>query len=189
MRSLEAVILALPEHFLGSWGYIIVLLAAILEVLPFIGSFIPGQTIVILAGFFAAIMSSADTVLLITSMTLVHDLYIKSLGKRISPKKILSVSRWTTFFLGIIALIISLVVFNIVHLTIEAVSFSVALLPAIIFGFYWKKANEKAAFWSILLGTLAIIVFLFISPVQAFIPGIIVSFITFFIVQFLTSKK
>ena len=144
---------------------------------------------IVLAGFFAAIMSSADTVLLVTSMTVVHDIYHKTFRKELSPEKMLQMSRWVTFILGVVGLAVALVVFNIVHLSIEAVSFYVALLPAIVFGFYWKKATSTAALWSIILGFITIVVFLFIEPVQAFIPGLIVSFISFFVVNFFASRK
>jgi len=155
-----------------------------------ITTFLPtGLLGIVLAGFFAAIMSSADTVLLVTSMTVVHDIYQKTFRKELSPEKVLQMSRWVTLILGIIGLSIALVVFNIVHLSIEAVSFYVALLPAIVFGFYWKKATSTAALWSIIAGFVTIVGFLFIDPIQAFIPGLIVSFITFFIVNFFTLRK
>ena len=86
-------------------------------------------------------------------------------------------------------MIIALAIFNVVHLAIDATSFFVALLPAIVFGFYWKKATTSAALWSIIIGMLTVIVFLFISPVEAFIPGLIVSFITFFIVNYFAIRK
>lgn len=143
----------------------------------------------ILSGFFAAIMSSADTVLLITSMTLVHDIYRKGMNKQMSEEATLKLSRKVTFILGIMALIIALLIFNIVHLVIEAISFYVVLTPAIIFGFYWKRANNKSAIWSIIIGLIGVIAFLFIDPVQAFIPGIVLSFLTFIIVAFLTKNK
>ena len=143
---------------------------------------------IVLAGFFAAIMSTADSALLITSMTLVHDLYHKTFNKKLSPENFLKMSRWVTFIVGIIALSIALIVFNLVHIAIEALGFYVVLVPAIVFGFYWKKATSKAAFWSIILGLLSIVVFLFIDPVQAFIPGIIVSFITFLVVNYFVTR-
>jgi SSS family solute:Na+ symporter len=144
---------------------------------------------IVLAGFFAAIMSSADTMLLMVSMTLIHDLYQKTFNKELSPEATLRFSRWTTFLVGVLALIIAITVFSVVHIAIEAVSFFVALLPAVVFGFYWKKATIPAAFWSIVIGTLTIAVFLFIDPVQAFIPGIITSFISFFIINAFVRKK
>lgn len=144
---------------------------------------------VVLAGFFAAIMSSADTMLLVITMTLVHDLWQKTLNKQLSPTQVLRVSRWTTFILGVLAVLVAVTVSNVVHLAINAVSFFAALLPAIVFGFYWKKATESAAFWSTILGTLTIVAFLFISPVEAFIPGIIVSFLSFFIINAIVRKQ
>ncbi len=143
----------------------------------------------ILAGFFAAIMSSADTVLLVMSMTLVHDLYQKSLNKELTPDQVLKVSRWTTFVLGAIAVLLAITIFNVIHLAIDALTFLVALLPAVVFGFYWKKARESAAFWSIVLGTLTIVVILPFSAIYAFVPGILVSFTTFFIVSKLDKKS
>ncbi|RJQ13774.1 sodium:solute symporter family protein [Candidatus Parcubacteria bacterium] len=144
---------------------------------------------VVLAGFFAAIMSSADTVLLIMSMTLVHDLYQKTFNNELSSKQVLSASRWTTFILGALAVVIAVAVFNVVHLAIDAISFFAALLPAVVFGFYWKRATETAAFWSAVLGFLTIVVFLFISPVEAFIPGIVVSFLSFLVINKLVTRK
>ena len=143
----------------------------------------------VLAGFFAAIMSSADTVLLITSMTLVHDIYQKTFKKILLPHQTLRISRWVTFVVGILSLGIALTIFNIVHLAIEAVSFHVVLIPAVVFGFFWKKATSTAAFWSIITGLVTVLIFLFIDPVQAFIPGLIVSFLTFFIVNAFAKKQ
>jgi len=153
-------------------------------------NFVPvGLYGLILAGFFAAIMSSADTMILITSMTLVRDIYQKTMRKELNHKKILKLSRKVTVIVGTLGLIIALLVFNIVHLAIEAITFYVVLLPSIIFGFYWKKANSKAAFWSILLGLIVLIAFLFISPIQAFIPATIVSFITFILIVLVNKQS
>ncbi len=44
-----------PLNLIQTWGYLIVFLSALTESLPLVGLFIPGQTIVILAGFIAKI--------------------------------------------------------------------------------------------------------------------------------------
>jgi membrane protein DedA with SNARE-associated domain/membrane-associated phospholipid phosphatase len=44
---------SMPLPFLNHWGYFIIFFATILEALPLIGFFIPGEMIVILGGFFA----------------------------------------------------------------------------------------------------------------------------------------
>lgn len=143
----------------------------------------------VLAGFFAAIMSTADTVLLIMSMTLVHDVYQKTFKKELSAERVLSISRKVTAVLGILAVALALTVFSVVHILVDAVSFSVALLPAIIFGFYGKRVSPSAAFWSIIAGFLTVVVFLFIAPVQAFIPGIATSLLAFFLVRFFERRR
>jgi SSS family solute:Na+ symporter len=149
----------------------------------------PGIFGLVLAGFFAAIMSTADTLLLIMSMTLIHDFYQKTFNRQLEPEQVLRISRWTTFILGTVATVVAVVVFNVIKLAISAVSFFAALLPSVLFGFYMKNANESAAFWSTLIGAITITAFLFISPVEAFIPGIIVSFLTFGIINSLRNRK
>lgn len=143
----------------------------------------------VLAGFFAAIMSSVDSMIIITSMTIVRDIYHKGLRKELDHEKTLRLSRIVSLVVGLLGLIIALLIFDIVHLAVESISFFVVLLPTIVFGFYWKRASEKAAFWSILFGMLSIIVFIFVDPVQAFIPGTLVSFAVFVAVALLTKDK
>lgn len=153
-------------------------------------TFIPtGLYGLVLCGFFAAIMSTADTLILITSMTLVRDFLQKSFKKNVVESEFLKINKIVTFAVGIFGLIIALLIFNVVHLTFDAISFYVVLLPSVVFGFYWKRANETAAFWSILLGLITLIVFLFIDPIVAFIPAIIISFIVFFVIALLKSNK
>lgn len=144
---------------------------------------------IVLAGFLAAIMSSADTMLLVTSMTIVHDLIQKTFNKELTPDQALRLSRWTTFIVGAISATIAVLVFSVAHIAIEAVSYVAVLLPAVVFGFYWKKATPQAAFWSIVLGTITLTAFLWVSPVEAFIPAMFVSFVTFWIVNAVVLAK
>mgnify|MGYP001568025071 CR=1 FL=1 len=43
----------LPLPFLNHWGYLLVFVFSFLETIPFVGLFVPGQTAIIVAGFFA----------------------------------------------------------------------------------------------------------------------------------------
>jgi len=139
----------------------------------------PGLFGLMMAGFFAAIMSSADTVLLVLSMTVVRDFYQKKINPKATDTELLKLSRNLIIIFGLLGLAVALVVFNIAHLSIHAVSFYACLIPVIVAGFFGKVRNERAGFWSVALGFVAIIIGLFIDPVQAFIPGIIVSAITY----------
>lgn len=139
----------------------------------------PGLFGLMMAGFFGAIMSSADTVLLVLSMTVVRDFYQKKIYPKASDRELLKLSRNLIILFGLLGLGVALIVFNIAHLSIHAVSFYACLIPVIVAGFFGKTRDERAGFWSVALGFIAIIVGLFVDPVQAFIPGIIVSAITY----------
>lgn len=53
MLDINNFLLNLPLPIIDHWGYIIIFIAAMVEALPIVGTFIPGHTIIILGGFFA----------------------------------------------------------------------------------------------------------------------------------------
>ena len=77
-------ILNLPIPVLNHWGYWIILLSAILEASPIFGLFVPGQTIVIIGGFFAKIgvLDIGDVILFSTVGAIIGDLIGYLLGKK-----------------------------------------------------------------------------------------------------------
>lgn len=142
-----------------------------------------------LAGFFAAIMSSADTCLLIVSQTLVNDFYLKGRGVVLPPERVLVLSRIVTLVVGVAALLVAALVLSIFHLAIGATSLGVALIPATLGAFFWKRSTATAAFWSIALGALTV---LFVFPrlgQESFLPGVIVSACVFVTLSFLTGHR
>ena len=81
--SLASIIYNLPAPLLNHWGYWIILFAAILETIPLFGLFIPGQTIVILGGFFARvkILDLGDVLWIAALGAIVGDLIGYLIGK------------------------------------------------------------------------------------------------------------
>ena len=139
-----------------------------------------------IAGFFAAIMSSADTMLLILSQTLVRDVYQATFRPDLKAEDIFRISRRTTFALGLAGLAAAVFILSVLNLTIGAISFGVVLLPATLAGFYWPRATAKGAAWSILIGLAAILAALPIIGEQAFIPGVIASLASLIVISLLT---
>ena len=82
--SIIDTIAALPLPVLNHWGYFIVFFAALIEALPLVGSFIPGQTIVVLAGFFAKlnILDIGDVIWVAALGAILGDLIGYSLGRK-----------------------------------------------------------------------------------------------------------
>lgn len=69
MPNINDFLLNLPLPVLDNWGYVIVFIFSIAETLPIIGTFIPGQTIIILGGLFAKLgILSLEAVILAASI-------------------------------------------------------------------------------------------------------------------------
>ncbi len=76
--------LNMPPHFLNPWFYWIILLVSLLEPLPIIGSFIPGQTLVLLGGFLVKkdILDFGDLVAFAAVGAVLGDLVGYLIGRR-----------------------------------------------------------------------------------------------------------
>lgn len=120
----------------------------------------------ILAGIFiggplAAIMSTVDSFLILSSATIVKNLYITYINRGASEKKIKRISIATSLLIGGLAYIFSfnppnfLVWINLFALAGQEIAF----FCPIILGLYWKGANACGAIASMLLGTIFFFVF------------------------------
>lgn len=118
----------------------------------------------ILAGIFiggplAAIMSTVDSLLIMTSATIVKDLYLHYINKDASLERIKKLSFMTSLGFGIIVFLLSL---NPPNLLVWINLFAFAGLEAtffcpIVFGLFWKKANATGAIASMLFGFITFI--------------------------------
>lgn len=102
---------------------------------------------VFIAGPLAAIMSSVDSLLIMSSAAIVKDLYINYIDKNPSEDKIKKLSFATSLLLGIIVFILALnppkllVWINLFALAGQEAAFFCPIL----FGLYWKRANATGA--------------------------------------------
>ena len=132
-----------------------------------------------LAAFLSALMSTADSMLMVASTVLLKDFPSFSKKKSLSEMNLLRKGRFITFIVGIIGLIIALAIPDIIGLIVMAISNLSILLPAIIGGFFWKRSNSKAAFYSVVSGFITILVLMFKIPRFAFVPATLCSIIIF----------
>lgn len=129
----------------------------------------------ILAGVFiggplAAIMSTVDSLLIMTSATIVKDLYLHYINKNATVEKIKKLSFLTSLGFGIIVFLLSL---NPPNLLVWINLFAFAGLEAtffcpIVFGLFWKKANSTGAIASMIFG---FITFLYLNVCKITIAG------------------
>ncbi len=113
-----------------------------------------------LCGILAAIMSTADSQLLVTASAVSEDIYHKIIRPKADNKKVLLVSRVTVLAVAVIAYIIALNPDNsIMGLVSNAwAGFGSAFGPLVLLSLYWKRTNLPGAVAGIVSGALTVIV-------------------------------
>lgn len=129
---------------------------------------------VLLAGLIAAVMSCADSVLLVSSSNLVHDFYENMLGKKV--KNELAASRLGVVIIGVLGIFLALFAQSITSvMQTMATPFVGAIFPIVLAMFFWKKVTNKAAIITI-IASLIMAVIMYIFKVSFF--GLDPSFVT-----------
>lgn len=128
--------------------------------LPFIGG-------LFLCGILAAIMSTADSQLLVTASAVSKDLYKDVLRPETDEKKVLAVSRWTVAIVAILAFIIAWNPDNsIMGLVSNAwAGLGAAFGPTVLMSLFWRRANLTGAVAGIVSGGLTVIIWDYIPLV------------------------
>ena len=149
------------------------------EVLPI------GITGIVLAAFFSAIMSTADSCLIASSGNIVNDIIEQNFLKGASPKKLIRISQLTTLIIGLVALIIASAFETVLEIILHAYSLMVAGLffPTLV-AYFLKKNDSTAALWSMIVSgsfTLILIITRIHLPLglEASIYGIFFSIIIY----------
>ena len=144
-----------------------------------------------LAGILAAIMSTADSQLLVASSAISEDFY-KGLLKpaKITPESMLRVGRLAVVGIAIVAMIFAL---NADSTVLDLVAyawagFGAAFGPTIILSLYWKNSNYLGALAGILTGGLTVIIWKQLSggpggifDLYEIVPGVVFSFLAFWL--------
>jgi len=144
---------------------------------------------ILISGAIAAMMSTADSQLLIATSTVVEDFYSKALKKNISQKKLVSMSRWVTFAVGMLALIVAFTTENIIYkiVTYAWAGLGSAFGPALLMTLYWKKTNSWGVISGMLTGAITTILWTEISFLDRMISVRFSSFIFAFIAVIIAS--
>ena len=107
----------------------------------------------VIAAYFSAIMSTADSCLLASVGNFVNDIYQKHINRDAKEKRVLLVSRTLTATLGLVSVTVALAVPKVLDSILLAYSFMVSgLAIPTIGGMLWPRVSSKAAFWSMVLG-------------------------------------
>ena len=115
---------------------------------------------ILLAAILAAVMSTADSQLLVSSSALAEDFYKQVFNKDATPQQVVFVGRAAVLGLSIIALILA---WDPDSSVLSLVSyawagFGAAFGPAIILSLYWKGMNRNGALAGIIVGGATVVI-------------------------------
>jgi SSS family solute:Na+ symporter len=107
----------------------------------------------VVAAYFSAIMSTADSCLLASVGNFVDDLYRRYIRPDASHQQMLRISRFLTVIIGLLSTFLALLVPKVLDLVLLAYAFLVSgLFVPTLAGLYWPRATSTAALYSILAG-------------------------------------
>lgn len=150
----------------------------------------------VMAAIMAAIMSTADSLLMQTGTIASQDIWGRFVMKDMSEKTAVNISRLAIFIVAVIGLVLALVqppgVFDVVVFATSVLG--AAFVPAYVCAVWWKKANTPGAIASMLVGTLGAVGAELLGAEEnigfdAMGVGLVLSIITIVVVSWATQRS
>jgi Na+/pantothenate symporter len=154
----------------------------------------PAGAAILLAGVVAAGMSTFAGVLIIISSSLVRDVYLKGLGKKLTGTQEVFANRIVSASVGLVALAIAMkppALILVLTGFAWAVIASTNLWP-LLFGLYWRGASRAGAFVSMLAGAVTALVWTWAGKplgIHGFISGSAVSLVVIVLVSLVKRSR
>ncbi|MGX9930403.1 sodium/proline symporter [Virgibacillus salarius] len=154
----------------------IILPTMILELFP------PWIAGLLLAGVLAAIITTADSQLMVVTSSVSEDIIHKTLGMNFTEKQLIWISRISIVFFGLIGMVIALVSESLLYLVVSWAWAGVGctLSPAILLTFFWERYSSAGVVATVLAGLVSTILWIS-TPLESIITS---KFTTFFIALF-----
>jgi sodium/proline symporter len=140
-------------------------------------------------------MSTADSQLLVISSSVIEDFYVKTLGRELSQKRLLFLSRAITLSVGILGFVIAAtsekLIFTLVSYAWAGLGSSFG--PALLLALKWKKTTKHGVLAGMITGAVTTIIWQNIEALDGMISvrftSFIFAFIIIIIVSYATQKK
>lgn len=147
---------------------------------------------ILLAAILAAVMSTADSQLLVSSSALAEDFYKALFNQNASQEQLIRVGRIAVVVIALIATALAMDKDSKV-LTLVSYAwagFGAAFGPALILSLYWKRMTKMGALAGILTGGITVVVWKQLSggwfDVYEIIPGVLFAFIAIIVASLLS---
>jgi sodium/proline symporter len=153
----------------------------------------------ILAGLFisgavAAMMSTADSQLLVSTSAVTEDFYHQYLGKKVTQESLVKMSRIMIVVLGLIAYAIAIFselqgkkIFGVVSYAWSGLGS--AFGPALVMTLWWKKTTREGVIAGLMVGFLTTIIWANVPELNALVTERLSSFVFAFIAVYVVSLQ
>jgi sodium/proline symporter len=135
------------------------------QVMPLLAKeLLPGALAgIMIAGATAAMMSTADSQLLVATSTLIEDVYVRLMQPKASPKRLVTLSRIATILIAGIAFVLAIAALRGANVIDEAVAYAWTGLgasfgPALLLSLWWRRTTWQGALAGILGGMIATVI-------------------------------
>lgn len=148
---------------------------------------------ILLAAILAAIMSTADSQLLVSSSALAEDLYRQLLRKEAGQKEIVLLGRAAVVLLALVALLLATnPESTVLGLVAYAwAGFGAAFGPVLLISLYWKRMNWSGAIAGVLTGGLVVVIWKQLEggifELYEIVPGVLLASLAILITSLLTA--
>ncbi len=133
---------------------------------------------ILLAGAVAAMISTAESMLLVAASSVSQDVYQGIIKKgKAEEKKVLALSRAATLGVGLFALLLSLTTSKLIYTIVSYAwaGIGCSFAPAVLLSFYWDKFNSKGVITALVAGLLTTVVWM-LSGLEKIITARAVTF-------------
>jgi SSS family solute:Na+ symporter len=161
-----------------------------------------GVTGIVIAAYFSAIMSTADSCLMASSGNVVNDIIQRHIKKNMDEKTSMRWSMVTTLIIGVIAVVLAAMFDTVLNAILYAYAFMVSgLFIPTLGAYFWKRSSSTGAFLGMIFGGGFTLVLMILergghSPgwyemigLDAAIYGILLSLVTFIVGSLIFKKK
>ncbi|MGL4380191.1 MAG: sodium/proline symporter PutP [Vibrio sp.] len=149
---------------------------------------------ILLAAILAAIMSTADSQLLVSSSALAEDFYKQLVKTDASSEQIVRVGRAGVVIISLLALLLAMTPDSSVLSLVSYAwaGFGAAFGPTLVLSLYWERMNRHGALAGIIVGGVTIVVWKQLTggwfDVYEIVPGIILATLAIVVVSLLTKQ-
>ncbi|MFQ6032987.1 MAG: sodium/proline symporter [Candidatus Zixiibacteriota bacterium] len=167
------------------------------EIMPYMTkALVPaGLAGILISGAIAAMMSTADSQLLVSTSAVSRDIYQQMMKKDAPERRLVLISRVATLIIGVIAFFLALSAESLVYwLVLYAwAGLGASFGPALLITLWWKKVTKQGVLSGMIVGTITVLIWYNVPALKnslyELIPSFFLSLLSIIIVSLLTQKS